>query len=171
MWHGRSREKSRHRSCEVCLTLLNLSLGLKSSGNSKRALSGAFNHPRPLIWGPWNTGFTLYQAWGGGGWGELKEFLGEDVAEGQTPEHQDIGWKVMRWSEIVQDRLGGAWTSNVGAARKVFPDSFFQTMVNHFLPLFSSLCSKPIGFQLPSSCYMTHLETCHFRNEKETAWS
>ena len=26
MWHGRNREKSRHRSCEVCLTLLNLSL-------------------------------------------------------------------------------------------------------------------------------------------------
>ena len=52
MWHGRNRQKSRHRSCEVSLTLLNLNLGLKPSGNSKRALSQAFNHPRPLIWAP-----------------------------------------------------------------------------------------------------------------------
>ena len=66
--------KSRHRSCEVCLTLLNLSLGLKSSGNSKRALFRAFNHPRILIWDPRNTGFTVYQAWGWGGWENLRKF-------------------------------------------------------------------------------------------------
>ena len=91
MWHGRYHEKSRHRSCEVCLTLLNLNLGLKSSGNSKRALSWDFNHPRPLIWVPWNTGFILYHAWGEGWVGEPKEVLGEDVAQGQTPRHQDVG--------------------------------------------------------------------------------
>jgi len=32
---------------------------------------------------------------------------------------------VMRWCEVVQDRLGGAWTGNVGAACNTFPDSFF----------------------------------------------
>ena len=100
MWHGRNREKSRHRSCEVCLTLLNLSSGLKSLSNSKRTLSRGFNHPRPLIWVPWNTGYTVYQVWGGEGVGVLvgvrkpKEVLGEDVAEGQTPRHQDV---VEKW--------------------------------------------------------------------------
>ena len=39
-----------------------------------------------------------------------------------------------------------------GAARKVLADPFFWTMVIHCLPLFSGLGSKPIGFQLPSSC-------------------
>ena len=122
MWHGRSREKSRHRSCEVCLTLLNLSSGLKSSSNSKRALSRAFNHPRPLIWVHYITSL-------GRGRGVLVgvrkplEVSGEDVAQGQTPRHQDIGWKVR--CKIVQDWLGGAWTGNVGAACNTFPDSFF----------------------------------------------
>ena len=41
-----------------------------------------------------------------------------------------------------------------GAARKV-ADPFFCTMVIHCLPLFSGLGSKPVGFQLPSSCYIT----------------
>ena len=90
MWHGRSREKSRHRSCEVCLTLLNLSSGLKSSSNSKRALSRAFNQPRPLIW------VHCIPSLGRGrgvlvGVRKPKEVLGEDVAQGQTPRHQDVG--------------------------------------------------------------------------------
>ena len=36
---------------------------------------------------------------------------------------------------------------SVGAAQKVFPDSFFEAMVIRCLPLFSSLGSKPIGLQ------------------------
>ena len=151
MWHCRNREKSRHRSCEVCLTLLNLNLGLKSSGNSKRALSRAFNHPRPLIWSPWNTGFILYQAWGEGWVGGPKEVLGEDVAEGQTPRHQDVGWKVMRWSAIVQDRLGGAWTSNVGIACKVISDSFLWTMVIHCLPVFRVWVANRLAFSFQAA--------------------
>ena len=46
--------------------------------------------------------------WEGGWMRELKEFLHEDVALGQTPRHQGVGWKVW-WSEIVQVRLWGAW--------------------------------------------------------------
>ena len=52
-----------------------------------------------------------------------KEVSGEDVAQGQTARHQDVGRKVR--CKIVQDQLGGARTGNVGAARKVLPDSFF----------------------------------------------
>ena len=98
MWHGRSREKSRHRSCEVCLTLLNLSLGLKSSSNAKRALSRAINHsPFPSS----NMGSVKYRFHCipslGRGRGVLvgvrkpKEVSGKDVAQGQTPRHQDVG--------------------------------------------------------------------------------
>ena len=88
--------KSRHRSCEVCLTLLNLSLGLKSSGNSKRALFRAFNHPRILIWGPWNTGSTVYQAWGWGGWENLRKFW---VKMWLRSRHQDTKMLIEKWGE------------------------------------------------------------------------
>ena len=99
--------KSRHRSCEVCLTFLNLSLCLKSSSNTRRALFRAFNIPRPLMWGPWNTGYTVYQAWGGSGWENLRNFWVKMWLRGR---HQDtkIGWKA-RWSEIFQDLLWGVW--------------------------------------------------------------
>ena len=101
MWHGRSREKSRQRSCEVCLTLLNLSLCLKSSSNTRRALFRAFNHPRPLIWGPWNTDFTVYQAWGWGGWENSRNFWVKMWLRGR---HQDTKMLVEKWGERIFSR-------------------------------------------------------------------
>ena len=46
MWHGRSREKSRHRSCQVCYELRFKII----KEIPWEALLRPFNHPRPLIW-------------------------------------------------------------------------------------------------------------------------
>ena len=94
MWHGRNHEKSRHRSCEVCLTLLNLNLGLKSSGNSKRALSWDFNHP--VLWYGFREIQVSFYITPGvrGGWGNLRKFWVKMWLRGR---HQDTKMLVEKW--------------------------------------------------------------------------
>ena len=88
--------KSRPWSCEVCVTLLNLSLCLKWSSNTRRVLFRAFNHLCPLMWGPWNTGFTVYQPWGEGGWENSRNFWVKMWLRGR---HQDNKMLVEKWGE------------------------------------------------------------------------